>query len=65
MPAINDYIRNLTKCRNTDCTLKTSCLRYSATAPGRYKLRDGKCNYYFRLSDDESIEYLKKMFGMK
>jgi hypothetical protein len=67
MTAINTYLNGLTKCKNQDCTVKISCLRYSITAPGRYKIRNNKCDYYFKEVEtgDAAIKQLKDMFGMK
>jgi hypothetical protein len=71
MSTINYYINNLTKCCNEVCDKKTSCLRYSVIAKGRFKLKNGECNYFFQsnaaniFSDNKEFNDLMNMFGMK
>jgi len=71
MSTINYYINNLTKCCNKECNKKTNCLRYSVVAKGKYKIRNGVCNYYFEsnsvnmFSDNNEFNDLMNLFGMK
>jgi 5-hydroxyisourate hydrolase-like protein (transthyretin family) len=71
MSAINDYIKNLTKCCNKECNKKEACLRYSAIAKGKYKIKNNTCEYFFQsnaanmFSDNKEFNDLMNMFGMK
>ena len=72
MSTISNYIKSLTKCCNIKCKLKTTCLRYSTDARGRFKIRNDKCKYYFRSNANglennplKDLEDLKDFFSFK
>jgi hypothetical protein len=63
MTAINDYVRHMTKC-NDQCSKHTTCLRYDKNADDSM-MENENCLFYFKKEKDDSLEYLKNIFGMK
>jgi len=63
MSVIDDYIKHMSKCNNL-CLKHDTCLRYNKNA-GENLMTNKNCMYYFEKKKDDTLDYLKNMFGMK
>ena len=53
----------MSKCNNP-CLKHNTCLRYNKNT-GRDLMTGRNCMYYFETKKDDTLDYLKNMFGMK
>lgn len=63
MKAIDNYLKNITKCNNP-CLRHMTCLRYDPEAKTNL-MQDRNCQMYFQMQIDDSLNQLKNMFGMQ
>ena len=63
MSAIDNYIKHMSKCNNP-CLKHDTCLRYNKNT-GEDLMTNRNCIYYFEKKKDDTLDYLKNMFGMK
>jgi len=62
MKAVDEYIKNLTKCNN-QCDKYEFCLRYDIDSAHNLKIGN-PCNLYFKIANKE-VDFLQNLFGMK